>query len=61
MMSDAIKNGANCDTKHRTQFGSNELTDAIFPVPKNDTNTKIICIIQRNDVKESYETIQKWI
>lgn len=43
-MSDAIKNGANVDTKHRTQFGSNELTDAIFPVPKNETSTKIIYV-----------------
>lgn len=36
MMSEAIKNGAKVDTKHLTQFGSNELTDAILPVPNND-------------------------
>lgn len=43
MMSEAIKNGENVDTKHRTQFGSNELTDAMLPVPKNDTKTYKIC------------------
>lgn len=42
MINEAIKNGENVDTKHRTQFGSNELTDAILPVPKNDTSTQII-------------------
>lgn len=39
MIRAAIKNGEKVDTKHLTQFGSNELTDAIFPVPKNDTST----------------------
>lgn len=42
MINDAIKNGENVDTKQRTQFGSNELTDAMFPVPKKDTNTNRI-------------------
>lgn len=37
-INDVIKNGENVDTKQRTQFGSNELTEAIFPVPKNDIN-----------------------
>lgn len=43
MIKDAIKNGENVDTKQRTQFGSNELTEAIFPVPKNDTKIYRIC------------------
>lgn len=45
---DAIKYGENVDTKHRTQFGSNELTDAIFPVPKNDTKTYKIYRLNRS-------------
>lgn len=43
MINDAIKNGENVETKQRTQFGSNELTEAIFPVPKNDTKMYKIC------------------
>lgn len=43
MMSDAITNGENVETKHRTQFGSKELTDAMFPVPKNEIKTYKIC------------------
>lgn len=37
IIKDAIKNGENVDTKQRTQFGSNELTEAMLPVPKNET------------------------
>lgn len=33
-----IKNGENVETKHRTQFGSKELIEAIFPVPKREIN-----------------------
>lgn len=43
MINEAIRNGENVETKHRTQFGSNELTDAMFPVPKNDTKMYRIC------------------
>lgn len=39
MINDAIRNGENVETKHLTQFGSNELTEAMFPVPNNDTKT----------------------
>lgn len=31
-----MRNGENVETKQRTQFGSNELTDAMFPVPKQE-------------------------
>lgn len=37
MINVAIRNGENVETKHRTQFGSNELIDAMLPVPKNET------------------------
>lgn len=37
-----IVKGEKVDTKHRTQFGSNELTVARFPVPKNDVNSSSI-------------------
>lgn len=43
IINDAIRNGENVETKQRTQFGSNELTDAMFPVPKNDTKMYRIC------------------
>lgn len=43
IINEAIKNGENVETKHRTQFGSNELTDAMFPVPNNDTKMYRIC------------------
>lgn len=46
IISEAIRNGANVDTKQRTQFGSNELIDAMLPVPKNDTSTYKICMIE---------------
>lgn len=35
--------GENTATKHRTLFGSNELIDAKFPVPKNESKTYSIC------------------
>lgn len=35
-----IVKGENVVTKKRTNIGSKELTDAIFPVPKNDKNIK---------------------
>lgn len=31
-----IVNGENTETKHRPIDGSNELMDAIFPIPKNE-------------------------
>lgn len=34
-ISAVIMNGENCAMKHLTQLGSNEFTEAIFPVPKN--------------------------
>lgn len=35
--------GENTAIKHRTLFGSNELIEAKFPVPKNDSKTYSIC------------------
>lgn len=47
-----IVNGENLAIKHLVQFGSNELIDAILPVPKNDKNKYRIYANQR--VKGKY-------
>lgn len=39
IISAAIRNGEKVSTKQRTQFGSNELIEARFPVPKNEIST----------------------
>lgn len=44
-------NGENTATKHRPIDGSNELMDAIFPMPKNDpklNNNYNVCLISFN-------------
>lgn len=38
-------NGANTETKHRPIDGSNELMDAIFPMPKKDPKLNNNCKI----------------
>jgi len=46
-----IINGENTETKHRPIDGSNELIDAIFPVPKKDpklNNSYKTCLISLN-------------
>lgn len=51
MIKDAIRNGEKVETKHRTQFVSNELTEAMLPVPKNETSTYKICWFDLLDKK----------
>lgn len=54
-------NGENIATKHLPIDGSNELMDAIFPIPKNDpklNNNYNICLFSFN-IFMSFTTMKK--